>query len=501
MPRKILILIFILSVFQARASFDPDENCIRAHTAILNLQFDEAQAILSREKVLYPKNYLTLVLENYIAFLKALLSEDPKDIAEMEKLFKLTMPLIEDSGHNMPYRRPALAQLHLQTAYIQTRSGNNFAAALAIGKAYKLLSENQKQFPGYKAGNPQSGLLHVLIGSIPREYKWLPKLLQLEGSVVKGESEIMSVIEDKTGDKLVAMMAPECLMMLTFIAIQIDDEKPLQKQILQLFEKPILDVAVRQSPLLAYAHAMLLIKLGRNDDAIAQLNNRLKSEGQYTFHTLDYILGTARLNRLDKEANLDFLKFTAGFKGKNLIKSAYQRLAWYYLLQGDKVNYSFYKQRAIKLGTTHTESDKKALQDAESGLEPAPALLRARLLFDGGYYSQALGQLSLFKPLSADVIPKYRLEYYYRKARILHQMDKLDEALDYYTIVLKQGATSPYYFAANSALNMGNIYASRGMTSKARAYYEKCLSLDYSEYKAGISQEAHARLNRLNAKK
>ena len=78
-------------------------------------------------------------------------------------------------------------------------------------------------------------------------------------------------------------------------------------------------------------------------------------------------------------------------------------------------------------------------------------------------------------------------------------MDKLDEALDYYNIVLKQGATSPYYFAANSALNMGNICASRGMTGKARSYYEKCLSLDYTEYKSGISQEARAGLNRLKA--
>ena len=494
-----LILFFFLFVFQARASFDPDGNCNRAHTAILNLQFDDALTILAREKVLHPKNYLVLVLENYIAFLKALLSEDPKEIAEMEKLFKLTLPLLEDSEQNAPYRRPAMAQLHLQTAYIQARNGNNFSSALGIGKAYRLLAENQKHFPGYKAGNPQSGLLNVIIGSIPPEYKWLPKLLQMEGSVVKGESEIMSVLEDKTGDKQLAMMAPECLLMLTFIAIQIDNTKPLKRQILQLFERPGMGMALKQSPLFVYAHAMLLMKLGRNDDAIALLTNRLESVGQYPFHTLDYILGITRLNRLDKEANLALLKFITGFKGKNLIKSAYQRLAWYYLLQEDKANYSFYMELVISRGATDMESDKKALQDAESGHEPAPALLRARLLFDGGYYSQALDQLSMFNPSSPDVIPKHWLEYYYRKARIFHLMDKLDEALDYYNIVLKQGATSPYYFAANSALNMGNICASRGMTGKARSYYEKCLSLDYTEYKSGISQEARAGLNRLKA--
>ena len=501
MPRKILILLFFLTTFQTRASFDPDENCILAHTAILNLQLEDARTILSNEKKVHPDNYLAIVLENYIAFLKALLSEDPKEISEMEKLFKSSAAIIEDSDQKAAYRRPALAQLLLQMAYIQTRSGNNLSAALGIGKAYRLLVENQKQFPGYKAGNLQSGLLHVLIGSIPPEYKWLPKLLQMDGSIAKGEAEIMSVLTDKSGDKLMEMMAPECLMMLTFIVIQVDDEKQLQKQILQLFAKPGQETVITQSPLLTYAHAMLLMKLGRNDEAILRLTKRSVSDGQYPFLMLNYILGTARLNKLDKEANLDFLKFISGFKGKNLIKSAYQRLAWYYLLKGDKANYSFYMERVTSRGATNAESDKKSLLDAESGTEPVPSLLRARLLFDGGYYSQALEQLSLFKPTSSEVIPRHRLEYYYRKARILHQMDKSDQALDYYSIVLKQGSTSPYYFAANSALNMGNIFASRGMIAKAREYYQKCLSLDYNEYKAGISQEARARLNRLNTRK
>lgn len=501
MLRKILLFLFFLSVFETRASFDPDDNCILAHTAILNLQFNDARAILAREKALHPKNHLALILENYISFLKAVLSENPDEISEMDKLFKSSVSILEKSDKNAPYRRPALAQLYLQSAYIQTRDGNNLSAARGIGKAYWLLAENQKQFPGYKAGNLQSGLLHVLIGSIPSGYKWLPRLLKMEGSIVKGESEIMSVIKDKSGDKLTAMMVPECMMMLTFIAIQIDEEKSLQKQILHLFEEPGMEMVVRKSPLLTYANALLLMKLGRNNDAIKRLTNRLISDNQYEFYTLIYVLGTARLNKLDKYANVDLLKFTAGYKGKNLIKSAYQRLAWYYLLQGDKMNYSFYMERVKLRGATNVESDKKALQDAEAGPDPEPALLRARLLFDGGYYAPALDHLSTFKPNAAGVIPKHRLEYYYRKARILHQTDKTDEALDYYNIVLKQGATSTYYFAANSALNIGNILASRGLNSKAREYYQKCLSLDYTEYREGISQEARARLNRLNTGK
>ena len=74
-------------------------------------------------------------------------------------------------------------------------------------------------------------------------------------------------------------------------------------------------------------------------------------------------------------------------------------------------------------------------------------------------------------------------------------MDKFDEALAYYIIVLNQGSNSTFYFAANSALNMGEIYESRHQKEKAKTSYEKCLSLKYTEYKNGISMKARARLN------
>jgi hypothetical protein len=75
----------------------------------------------------------------------------------------------------------------------------------------------------------------------------------------------------------------------------------------------------------------------------------------------------------------------------------------------------------------------------------------------------------------------------------------LDEALDYYFIVVKQGSTSTYYFAANSALNMGEIYESFKQWDKARSSYKKCLSLKFTEYKSGISIKARARINILNS--
>jgi tetratricopeptide (TPR) repeat protein len=499
MFRNFLILILICKVLIVHASFDVTDNCVRAHDAILRLQLDDASLILTREKKAHPENLLPIILENHIAFLKAILSEETKEIDAMQALGKQSIIIIEKSDKKDPYRRPALAQIHLQLAYMNARMGSYVLPSLGIGKAYRLLDENRDQFPQYRAGDPQAGLLHILFGSIPSEYKWLPDLLRMEGSVKQGESEIFTSLENRTHDNILTMMAPECLILLSLVAVQLSDEEKMQMIVIKLFRGPKFEQITCQSPLLIYAQATLLMKLGRNDEAISLLSNCPNRPRQYPFRQLEYYLGIAKLNRLDKDANTVLLGFTSSFKGKNLIKSAYQRLAWYCLLQGDKSNYTSYLERIITRGDKIAECDNKAYQDAYSGEVPNVDLLKARLLFDGGYYQRAIDQLSGFNPFNKGISPHDRLEFYYRKARILHKMDRLDEALGYYIIVIKQGSTSTYYFAANSALNMGEIYESLHQLDKAKASYKKCLSLKFIEYKSGISMKARARLNILNS--
>lgn len=501
MLRNLLLIILLLRVFIAQASFDVSDNCNRAHEAILRLKFDDAAILLAREKIVHPENHLATLLENQIAFLKAVLSEESGAIAAMEALGKRSIGIFEKIDKKEPYRRPAIAQIHLQLAYMDARMGGYLSPSLGIGKAYRFLNENQDQFPLYRAGDPQLGLLHILIGSIPYEYKWLPDLLSLEGSVKQGEIELFASLENKTGDKILTLLAPECLILLSMAVVQLSDSEKMQLQILKLYSGSKFALISSQSPLMIYAQAMLLMKLGRNDEAISLLVSSPDNPGQFPFPALDFYLGTAKLNRLDKDANKFLLGFASTFKGKNQIKTAYQRLAWFYLLQGDKKNYSFYIERTNSLGAQNAESDKKAYQDALSGIEPNVDLLRARLLFDGGCYQRALDQLSRLNPFADGISPHDRLEFYYRKARILHKMDRIDEALEYYIIVVKQGSTSTFYFAANSALNMGEIYESRHQIEKAKSSYQKCLSLKYSEYKAGISMKARSRLNILEKTK
>jgi tetratricopeptide (TPR) repeat protein len=208
------------------------------------------------------------------------------------------------------------------------------------------------------------------------------------------------------------------------------------------------------------------------------------------------MLGVAKLNRLDKDACYPLLNFLGSFKGKNYIRSAYMHLAWYYLIQDEPEQYKIYVERIKLRGNAQVDNDREALTFAEKNVKPDLKLLKARLLFDGGYYARAKHELDGYR--SSDT--KSGLEYTYRLGRIYHNWGKMDEAIPYYLETIKNGYNQPYYFAANSSLQLGLIYEKRNDYTQARKYYSKVLDMEFDEYQFSITNKAQAGLNRIKGK-
>jgi tetratricopeptide (TPR) repeat protein len=265
-------------------------------------------------------------------------------------------------------------------------------------------------------------------------------------------------------------------------------------RILDDFSDPTLNKWISLSPVVGLTYANLLMKTGKNDEAIKVLSSITSA---YPFHYLDYLLGVAKLNRLDKDAHLPLLKFLASFRGKNYIKAAYQHLAWYYILQDNPANYKRYMDRIKLRGSTLVDNDKQALHDAGKLDMPEPCLLKARLLFDGGYYNRAREQLVSFTHSPSFSDSRLKLEYTYRMARVCDEEGQKVQALNWYRSTLEMGRNAPEYFAANASLHMGIIYEISGKKDLALKYYNECLSLDYEDYNLSITQKAKAGINRL----
>jgi tetratricopeptide (TPR) repeat protein len=369
-------------------------------------------------------------------------------------------------------------------------------ASLDINRAYRILLENKQKYPDFAMNKAGLGILHSLIGTVPSKYRWAVRSLQFEGTIPEGNAEIEEAFLQLSSDPELSFLLPETAYLLTFVTLNLSSDIPAALELSEKLNNTPLASILHESPILIYSFATIYSKAGENDKVIRLLTDRPQTADIYPFHYLNYMLGVAKLNRLDKDACYPLLNFLGSFKGKNYIRSAYMHLAWYYLIQNEPQQYNIYVERIKLRGNTQVDNDREALTFAEKNIKPDLKLLKARLLFDGGYYARAKHELDGYK--STDT--KSGLEYTYRLGRICHNWGKLDEAIPHYLETIKNGYNLPYYFAANSSLQLGLIYEKRNEYDQARKYYSKVLDMEFDEYQFSITNKAQAGLNRIKGK-
>jgi len=183
--------------------------------------------------------------------------------------------------------------------------------------------------------------------------------------------------------------------------------------------------------------------------------------------------------------------------GKHYRHYAWHRLSWYYLLDGDSSQYQMARRQVLDSGEAFLDADRQSLSEARDTLPANTLLLKARLLFDGGYYQEALGQLN--DSTRVDLLNRRdSVEYTYRLGRIFDRLEDTEKALVFYRQVLAAGSGEDWYYAPNAALHSGMIYESDGNTEKALEYYRECLKINRSAYKKSIDYKARQGIRRLD---
>ena len=335
-----------------------------------------------------------------------------------------------------------------------------------------------------------------MIGTIPDNYNWAKKVVGIEGTVEQGVDEILEVLDVALREEEYSHYKAECLFYLSFIQINLMTSK---KETFEYLDIIVADSANLKNPMAIYALSRIYMSNSMNDKAIELLTQRPTEKAYFPFYYLDYLTGMAKLHRLDKDADTFFTRYLNNFKGNNYVKDAYQKLAWHHFIHGNPSKYTENMNKVLLAGNTLVDADKQAERAAENGEIPNFHLLRARLLSDGGYYLEAITELTSTTKnfLEAE---KDSLEYTYRIGRIYHEWGKPDASITFYEKTIDKGAESEYYFAANAALKLGNIYEEKGDFVKARYYYEKAQSMKNKEYRNSINQKAKAGLNRIDNK-
>jgi len=314
----------------------------------------------------------------------------------------------------------------------------------------------------------------------------------MKGSVKEGRDALLEVYNASISNPKYAILRKETLFYLAFIDLNINPNKENIEHLLTAVQE-----TENKGLLLSYLEINMLMKTGQNDAALLQFQELGEMTDFYPFSYLDYLQAECKIRKLDfNSAEAYYQKFGKEFRGKNYLKDALRKQAWAKILQGDTANYLFFMKEVTKTGNLDVDIDREAETEAVSEEIPDINLLKARLLFDGGYYAEAKNVLTIAN--NTELSLQQQVELTYRLARIEQETGNLGEAKENFDQTINNGKNLEKYFAGNSALKMGEIYEQEGNLEKASEYYSICLKMKFDEYEASIHSKAKAGLERVS---
>jgi len=488
--KKLPVLFYLILLLPgtrlSAQEFEYNTRCQQAYQAIFKLKITEGNQLLFKEKQLNKDNLLPYFLENYGDFLALYISEDEALYKKLSGNKDERLRILQAGNPKSPYFLYTQANLYLQWAFTKIKFGDYLSAVWDVRKAYNLLKTNKEKFPSFAPNNKDLALLNTLFGAIPDKYKFGARILGLKGDIDEGLKEMARLLKDPK-----MPFGEEATIMYTMMVLHLGKNKEGALKMLDQLGLDLDDNLLNHFIVASVSHYT-----GRNNQVIEVLSNRPSGKEYFAFPYLDYMIGIAKLNRLDRDSDIYLKKFLASYKGKNYIREANRKLAWHALIFNKKDLYNEYMKKILLTGNASVDEDKAATREAESRKTPNLLLLKARLLSDGAYYTRALDVLEELNPRTMNEEEEV-LEFYYRKARIYDEMGQFDKAVPLYEQTIKEGGNTTLYYAPNSCIKLGNYYERRGNKVQASAYYKKALNYTDHEYKNSIDAQAKAGLNRI----
>jgi len=467
---------------------------ITACLFLLSLAVDAQQWSFSEEEALRYQRVLNLDFESpgkdeslahaytraMAESLELLLSEDPTRYEVYEKHF--TERLNKKRTESEALQLFLQAEVNLQWSFVYLKFGHDISAARALKRAYAAAEECREKYPSFVAIRKTSGVLQVILGSVPEKYTWVLNLFGMQGSVEKGlallhDAELM---QSPLKEEAVLMI---CLMN-GFVLQQPDSA------LRQLNSNDLSRSHPRLHALLASVMYMKNSETSRAIELLREHETELQS-----IALSHYLLAEGLLQRGDYAQSADeFDAFIADFKGQNYIKDSYYKKGQCLLFLNRPADAQVCFEKAKKAGQELTEADKNASRGL---LEKTNlALLRIRYFTDGGFFNEAARELDKITP-AALTSKSDQVEFYYRKARLLHKTSRTEAAKLFYRQTIDMSPGLHRYFAPNACLQLGYISREEGDAAAARSYFLQALRYDKHEYKNSIDSKARAALRQM----
>lgn len=477
-----LFLLSATALIAQNNSWLTSEKLKKAYDHCLNLNLNEARAMLRGE----PQSPEALTILSFADATELLITEDQSLFDSFEEAYEERVGILRQTSPATEKSLIALAEIRLQWAFVFLKYGKEFTAAWNVRQSYLVAHECRKKFPASVPILKTTGVLEVMLGTIPEKYQWVLNLLGMKGSVDAGLEQLRKV-EAENGPT-----AFESRLLLLLI-----DGFILQQTDSAVHGIEQLHYSYPDNRLLLFLGASLAIKNSMSEMAMNMLEKLKSMNRGLPVYYADYLLGEVYLHQGNHTKSIQvYQEFIKEYKGKNFIKDAYYKIGLCYWLTHRSEESMKYYDLARASGRESAEADKYAARALAEGSYPNIKLARARYSTDGGYYNEAFRTLMSVKQDEL-VTKKDQVEYAYRLARLYHKTDDLANARKYYLETIERAQLEPWYYAPNACLQLGYLYSADDQTEQAKRYFSKALSYKKHEYKNSIDSKAKSALSQL----
>ena len=381
------------------------------------------------------------------------------------------------------------AEIHLHWAFVYLKFGHEFDAAMTLRKAYRIAESCKKEYPDFLPIRKTSGLLQIMIGSVPDKYSWILSLFGMQGSVEAGLADLRRISET---DSPMAFEAKLLLALLKGFIFQ-QPEKAMPEISLLLSSHP-------KHKLLLFLASSIAVKNFESEQAEKWLDQHADITNGLPLHYRHYLHGEVLLHKGDYSAAINaYENFLRRYKGNNYIKDSNYKIAVCHYLAGNREEALKQFEVAQTAGIENTEADRFAARAMAQTELPNIPLSKIRYFTDGGYYDKARDVIDQYA--ANDFATKHdRVEYHYRKARLAHKQGKSDESKQLYEKTISEAGDETWYFAPNASLQLGYIYLGEGNETVAVRYFEKAIAYRKHAYKNSIDSKARSALDQIKRK-
>ncbi len=489
--KNLLPLAFIFALIPTlQASYQFTRDCELAYQALFSFRFADAKTHLETGKQACPENGYLYYLDNYHDFITTVIDGSDEAFDGYKKSLGERLKKLSVIKEKSPYHKYFLAEIFLQSTLVSGQFNDLVNAGIYFYKSYTLAEKNIEEYPGFILNKKIKGIHELMMSIVPGEYKRFFSFFGFSGIYETGIDYLRAYYEYTLGTPFQV----EGVMYMFFAMSQFgkDEQAPHEFLVANQHHQS-------ENIICSISYVLSLKALGFTAKALEVLEERGIYYPDVDMPQLDYLYGSLAFSqlKLDK-GHFYFSRFLDNYHSHHFIKHTYKKLAWYYYLKDDLGNYRECVKKIHSEGLALLEHDKLAEYELPEPKCLNKTLIKTRLLYDGGYYQEAMLMLSENASEFKGGPLEYQVEFFYRLARVCHALGKMDKAKKYYKYTVQHGKKLEKYFVPYSAYQLGRIAEEEKELKTAEYFYHKTLQLNKKGYKTSIERKARIALHRLS---